>query len=172
HSAAAGCTLRAGAWDAFSDAMIKDIEECCSSEDFGPTLAIDCELSEANLTVNFIQSLSLLEPFGAGNPEPKFLLRNQELTLLKKVGEDGRHLQCRIGYAKAIGFGLGELAERIPDRCDVVGRLGVDTWNGVERVQIFIEDMAPADQVLNATRKQKLKQDLRAGAMEYKETSG
>ena len=167
HSAAAGCTLRAGAWDAFSDAMIKDIEECCSSEDFGPTLAIDCELSEADLTVNFVQSLSLLEPFGAGNPEPKFLLRNQELSSLKQVGEEGRHLQCRIGSTKAIGFGLGELAEKIPDRCDIVGRLGIDTWNGFEKVQIFIEDMAPADQVLNATRKQKLKQDLRAGAMEY-----
>lgn len=141
HREAAGCTLKSGAWDAFSDAMLNDIEEYCGNDDFGPTLAIDCELTEADLHLNLVRSLSLLEPFGAGNPEPKFLLRHQELSFVKQVG-DGRHLQCLIGATKAIGFGLGALMERVPDRCDIVLRLGVDTWNGVERVQVFIEDIA------------------------------
>ena len=105
---------------------------------------IDAELSPNDLSLDLVRSISQLEPFGAGNPEPKFLLRSQEMQSLRQVGTEGAHLQCKMGSFKAIGFGLGELCDRLPDRCDVVCRLGVDTWNGQERVQLFIEDMAPA----------------------------
>ena len=144
HREAGGCTLRGDQWALFQSALLQDIALQCKDVDFAPTMMIDAELSPNDLSLDLVRSISQLEPFGAGNPEPKFLLRSQEMQSLRQVGTEGAHLQCKMGSFKAIGFGLGELCDRLPDRCDVVCRLGVDTWNGQERVQLFIEDMAPA----------------------------
>ncbi|HLC76434.1 MAG TPA: DHH family phosphoesterase [Candidatus Peribacterales bacterium] len=144
HREAGGCTLHADHWDAFKAAMEQDIVEQCGGRDFAPVVEIDAEINTENLSLSLVQSLSALEPYGAANPEPKFLLRMQEAESLRQVGSDGQHLQCVFGGVKAIGFGLGRFVQSFPDRCDIVCRLGVDTWNGHEKVQLFLEDIAKA----------------------------
>jgi len=75
---------------------------------------------------------------------------------VRQVGAGGRHLQCSIGGIKAIGFGLGDLAQRLPDRCDVVCTLEIDSWNGYEKAQLMLIDIAesqksPMDSVDRST---------------------
>ena len=89
-----------------------------------------------------VREISLLEPFGEQNPEPRFLLKNQEINQKRQVGAERTHLQCRIGNAKGIGFGLGSLLPSLPNKVDVVCRVGVNTWGGSEQVQLFVEDLA------------------------------
>lgn len=142
HAEAAGCTLKTSSWEKFTEAAIKDINVQIPDHDFAPTVQIDVELEGDALTLDLIKSLRSLEPFGAGNPEPSFLLKNQTVQWAKAVGGDGAHLQCSIGGRKAIGFRLGHLLDNLPDCVDVVCRLGIDTWSGAERVQIVVEDFA------------------------------
>lgn len=141
HAQAAGCTLKQNSWDAFARAMKEDMKAKCAGRDLAPSMRIDAVLDPAMLTTDFVRSLSLLEPFGAGNPEPRFLLQNQPLKNVRRVGKDKSHLQCIVGGAKAIGFGLGELENRLSTHADIVCRLGIDAWNCKESVQLFIEDI-------------------------------
>ena len=142
HAEAAGCTLKNSSWEKFTQAMLTDIKTKIPDHDFAPTVQIDVELESEALTLDLVKSLKLLEPFGAGNPEPSFLLKNQKIDWAKQVGGEGDHLQCSIGGKKAIGFRLGHLLDNLPDQVDVVCRLGIDTWGGMEKVQIVVEDFA------------------------------
>jgi len=142
HREAAGCTLKNSSWENFTEAMLHDIKKQIPDHDFAPSLQVDVELEGDALTLDLVKSLKLLEPFGAGNLEPFFLLRNQKIGWAKQVGSDGAHLQCSIGSRKAIGFRLGHLLDNLPDQVDVVCRLGIDTWGGAEKVQIVVEDFA------------------------------
>jgi hypothetical protein len=80
-----------------------------------------------------------------------FLLPKKKISDLRTVGADNRHLQCRVGGIKGIGFGLGSLMPVMGDNTevDVACRIGVNEWNGRREVQVFIEDIRMAD---DATR--------------------
>ena len=142
HAEAAGCTVEKSNWIKFTDAIKNDADERLEKYDLVPSLEINAEISLEDLSLNFVKDLQKLEPFGNGNPEPKFLLRNQTISGIRCVGQENDHLQCFIGRIKVIGFGLGHLASKIPSRCDVVCKLGIDNWNEESRVQIFLEDIA------------------------------
>jgi len=144
HRAAGGCTLEKKNWEAFQKAIQDDAAKQLEGMELSPTLKVDAVLDEKDLTLSAVQSLQKLEPFGEGNPEPRFLIHNQELSQARCVGADGEHLQCTIGKVKSVGFRLGHLESELPERADVVVRVGIDTWGKREQVQLFIEDLAQA----------------------------
>ncbi len=148
HAQAGGCTLHFSRWEEFREMMEQDIAEQCPHHDFSPMMTIDAILDPRDLSPDFVGSITLLEPFGAANPEPRFLLKNQELQSLRQVGGEGRHLQCSVLNTKAIGFGLGELYDHIPEQCDLVCRVGLDAWSGEQKVQLFIEDVMEVEKAV------------------------
>lgn len=142
HAAAAGCRASRVHWAAFADVLRCDAENELKTMDLVPSINIDLALSAEDISLELIHNLSKLEPFGAGNPEPRFLLKNQMISGMRTVGKEDQHLQCFVSGIKSVGFGLGNLLPSISDQIDVVCRLGVDKWDGTERVQVFVEDMA------------------------------
>jgi len=142
HALAAGCTLEKEKWNDVTKLLQEDAQSVLNLQNLLPTLTIDAVIDRSDLTLPFGQSLSLLEPYGAGNKEPLFLLRGQKLSGARSVGKEARHLQCFLGGVKAVGFGLGTLLPSLPEEADIVCRLGINTWNGRGEVQIFIEDIA------------------------------
>ena len=150
HAQAAGCTFALEHFATLRDRLIADIRTHVEEEHLVPTIAIDAMLDAKDLTLQFCEKLSLLEPFGQGNPEPLFLLRNVTLQDTRPCGKDQTHLQARICGVKAIGFGMGHLAQRT-EPTDVVCRIGIDAWNGRKEPQIFIQDMS------NVAKEAKLK---------------
>lgn len=143
HAQAAGCTFLAADAARLREALCAVLtERGLDAHTLTPVLTIDAELPPSSVNAHFVRSLSSLEPFGAGNDEPVFLLRAQTIADLRAVGSDATHLQCRIGQIKAIGFGLGAYAETLgSERVDVACRVGMNAWNGKESVQLFIEDI-------------------------------
>lgn len=147
HAQAAGCTMKTEHVDAVRTALNASLKRSGVTEDtLRPLLSVDGIITPVALGMGFIKQLESLAPFGAGNEEPVFLLRAQTVTDLRTVGSDNSHLQCRIGSVKAIGFGLGSLTDHInaSETYDIACRLGVNTWNGRESVQLFIEDVRVA----------------------------
>lgn len=142
HAAAAGCTLQKTSWGIFIEALRRDATSRCEGKDFAPEIMVDAILDGEDVTLAEISALAALEPYGAGNPEPRFLLQNQTIGFARCVGSSESHLQCTIGGKKAIGFGLGHLHESLPDHADILCKLGIDRWNGNTRVQLFVEDIA------------------------------
>ena len=78
------------------DAFIRAINDYASTVEMPvPELELDCKLNPAQLSVTLADQLSLLEPFGAGNPTPLFGLYNMTLTDIHEVG-GGKHLRLTL----------------------------------------------------------------------------
>ena len=56
------------------------------------SLKIDCKLSPFYLTLDLINNLSSLEPYGTDNTQPIFALYNLTVTNISAIG-DGKHLK-------------------------------------------------------------------------------
>ena len=111
-----------------------------------PILKIDAQISLDEINKDMVQSLKQLEPFGEGNKMPIFSFRNLKIDSIRALSE-GKHLKLTLKDSKnivnAIGFNLGELSSdyRIGDKVDVVGNLEINSFNGVDNIQINIKDI-------------------------------
>jgi single-stranded-DNA-specific exonuclease len=102
---------------------------------------------------DLIRHIERLAPFGAGNPEPRFMLSGVRLTHAEVVRNS--HLRCTLadpldtGRLRAIAFRtagtpLGQfLAETRGIPIHVAGHLRRDSWLGGDAVQFSIDDAAP-----------------------------
>lgn len=143
HMQAAGCSFAVENLDELRRRLNQAMtERGFSLAELQPTVAIDTEISTQHLSLTFAKSLQRLEPFGQSNDHPLFLLKDVELTAVRCVGSDGKHLQARILGTKVIGFGLGGLAEELEtsEKVDVVFSLSCNQWNGREDCQVVLED--------------------------------
>jgi single-stranded-DNA-specific exonuclease len=118
-----------------------------------PTLSIDATLSARGATVELAKLLDRVGPYGAGHAEPRFAFMTAQVIRPELVGT--AHVRCLLGdiaggRLKAIAFRSAEtdlgrtlLAAR-DTPMHVAGRLQIDRWNGNERVQLIIDDIARA----------------------------
>lgn len=141
HAQAAGCTFPRAHTDALRTILSSHVLENIPEEELQPSVRIDAALEKDDLSLSLAQALDALEPFGQGNPEPRFLLEGATIDSARCVGAAGNHLHCRIGAASGIGFRLGHLLEHAAEPLDIVFRLTVDTWNGLRRAKAVIEDL-------------------------------
>ena len=104
--------------------------------------------------MNLLEKISLLEPYGEGNSEPTFVV--QDVLLLKTIRTKNGHIICKFtgkggGYLDAVFF-RGEntptgdvlLANQPNQHYHVAGQLRLDTWNGQNKVQLIVSDVALA----------------------------
>lgn len=147
HAMAGGFTVERTHFETFRSFLNDQARTFMAS--YQPTLTIDAELSLRGATLNLLQELESLEPFGAGNPQPYFCFRRVMVRLARPVGEG--HLQCileedRGSSLRAIAFRCqGTPLGRLLSCCDrrpisVVGTLGKNTWQNRSSVQMIIED--------------------------------
>lgn len=141
HAQAAGAVFPLERAVELFDALEEDAATRLSAQALVPSISIDAELSPSAVTRELCTHVQDLEPFGQGNPEPQFLIRNVRITQARRCGADGRHLQGSIGQTKLIGFGLGPLIDQARTELDVVCRIGLDSWNGREAPQLFLQDL-------------------------------
>ena len=99
-----------------------------------------------NLNIDNVKSLNLLEPYGEANKMPLFLFKNLKINSIRALSE-GKHLKLTLKednfMVNAIGFNMGELTEKylLDDRVDIVGNLDINSYKGMESIQILIKDM-------------------------------
>ncbi|MCA9370424.1 MAG: hypothetical protein KC680_00500, partial [Candidatus Peregrinibacteria bacterium] len=140
HAQAAGCTFARQNFDAIVATLSADIRTHVSLDSLVPTIDIDEELSPADITLAFIASLNRLEPFGQGNPEPLFVIRNVSLIQTRTCGQENTHLTGTIHGIKCVGFTFGQFAG-MRDHVDIVARLDRSEWNGKTEPQLVIVDI-------------------------------
>ncbi len=141
HAQAAGCSFKAEHIDSVREQLCVDVRERCSSDELYPTSYYDIVLLPSAITLDTVRALKSLEPFGPGNPEPRFILPNAELSFLRTVGSDQSHLQAKLGMLPVIGFGLAHTIPSIKGPVDLLVRLGENTWNERTTPQLILEDI-------------------------------
>ena len=115
-----------------------------------PVIDIDATLDAAGASIELADCLEKLEPFGAGNSEPKLMLKNVKVVKPGLVGVG--HVRCVLtsdngGNLKAMAFRSADneigqaLLKSRGEAFDVVGVLRKDTWGGRNSVQFIIDDV-------------------------------
>jgi len=123
-----------------------------------PILNLDAEIKLDDVNKEMVDSLKELEPFGEANKMPIFAFRNLKIDSIRSLS-DGKHLRLSVKDNKniinAIGFNMGALADtyRIGDRVDIAGNLEINSFNGVDSIQINIKDIMKSLWYLNITTK-------------------
>ena len=93
-----------------------------------------------------VESIKQLEPFGEANKMPIFAFKNLKIDSIRALS-GGKHLKLTLknnnNIINAIGFNIGHLAEEylIGDKVDVAGVLEINTFGGVDNLQINIKDI-------------------------------
>lgn len=110
------------------------------------TVTLDCKLNPAALSVSMAQSLTQLEPFGNGNPQPVFGLFNMELSNVTPVGGGG-HLRLTLekngAVITAMRFNIKpeELPYHIGDKIDLAVQLEAREFRGQPSLTVIVRDM-------------------------------
>ena len=145
HSMAIGLSLKTNNFESFKKAIIEYAKNK-NIEDLVPELLIDEEIDSNSISISELDKISLLEPFGESNNMPVVLYKNLKIISIRTLS-DGKHLKLSLldgnNYIDAIGFSMGELAEKyqIGDKVDVVGNISVNRFKDLENVQITLKDI-------------------------------
>ena len=145
HSMAIGINVKKDDFEKFRN-KLENIAEEKNIREIVPILKVDAQIYLDDINKEMVGSLKELEPYGEANKMPIFVFRNLKIDSIRALSE-GKHLKLTLkdnkNIVNAIGFNLGELANeyRIGDKVDVAGNLEINTFNGVENIQINIKDI-------------------------------
>lgn len=155
HAMAGGVKLKQENLEAFRACLNAYAEEVFKKEEpCAPAMEIDGALRLAEATLPTIECLMQFEPFGRGNPHPRFLLEGVKLTAPPRpVGSTGAHLQLQFVQegtaARGIAFKAGPLMAfnefYVGMALDLVVEPRIDHFNGRSKVDFIIVDMARSD---------------------------
>ncbi|HIT71997.1 MAG TPA: single-stranded-DNA-specific exonuclease RecJ [Candidatus Scatovivens faecipullorum] len=145
HEMAVGLSLKKSNFQKFRQ-KFEQIARDNHTEDLVSVIKIDKEINLKDINLENVKQLKLLEPFGEANKTPIFIYKNLKIDSIRALSE-GKHLKLTLKdgntIINAIGFNMGEYSEEflIGDKIDVIGLLEINTFNGVENVQINMKDL-------------------------------
>jgi single-stranded-DNA-specific exonuclease len=153
HAMAAGFSLHADKlerWNAFLSAQFAGLDTMVAA---ASDLDLDAIVSPSGATVELVDDIARAGPFGAASPEPHFIVPDVAVGFADMVGGD----HVRLGLVGADGARLNAIAFRCGStalgqgllgargrKIHAAGRLKIDEWQGRTRVQLQLEDAAPA----------------------------
>ena len=146
HEMAAGLSVREDKLDDFRRNFSKYVLETTSPEDRSPRIHVDAEIDFDQLSLEFLDSYELLQPFGSKNEQPLFMSKQVWLTEApRRLKNQHLKLFMRQGVMEhdAIFFGGGE--RDLPDPpWDVAFTIDRNTFRGVTSLQVVIRDIRAA----------------------------
>lgn len=150
HALAAGFSIKEENIPAFRAKMQELVRTDTGGEEMVSTLQIDGEIENtALLTVEQVDALAMLEPYGAGNPKPVFSLSGVTVTCMSDVG-GGRHLKMRASRdgrtVDLIFFSVTRAKSGlvVGDKADVAFYPQINEYRGSRTVQLHLVDLRPS----------------------------
>lgn len=158
HSKAAGFTIDLAKLDDFILHMQTYAQEHLSEEDLIPIYQVETVLTPQDVTIDFIKELSLLEPFGMGNPKPQFVCQNLLVTKAMKMGRENNHLRFNFNYNNmqysAVGWHMADFADNIIDKyVDILFQPELNNWNDRTYLQFKLNDLRLSDHKISYLEK-------------------
>jgi single-stranded-DNA-specific exonuclease len=153
HAMAAGFSLARSAVDDFRAFLADRLAAELADRPAVPALYLDGAVTPEAATEELIGLLDKAGPYGAGNPEPRFVLARARLSYVAPAGE--KHLRCTVagergGKLAAIAFrafdgGMGAAMMAHDGKSfHLAGRLRLNHWQGRVTPQLQIDDAALA----------------------------
>ena len=150
HELAAGFTIPEENIDAFRSRINRYVRSVSGGELPVSSLELDAAIvCPAELTLEQVEDLSQLEPYGAGNARPAFALLGATVDVIQPVGQ-GKHLKLRLSKGtsrfEAIFFAMTEEDCGISagSRVDAAFYLQANTFRGNTTLQLQLIDLRPS----------------------------
>ncbi len=151
HKMAGGFSINVNNIETFKEFLINKYNNLCIRNDDFKNLYLDSLILPTALNDEFYKNIEVLSPFGAGNPEPKFLIEDVKLVNSNIVAN--QHIKA-IFYSKsntavkAIAFNsVGTILESYliknnKSTMNIVGTLISNNWNGKSNIEFVINDIS------------------------------
>ena len=146
HALAAGLSIEEGNVDSFRTKLNEYIGNAKKNVGAVPLLDVDAEISSADISEKTADSISLLEPYGAGNLSPLFVLKNVTVSEIVSISS-GKHTKMTVEkdgrFTSAVLFGTNLITEGfgVGDCIDIVGGIDINEFRGTRTPQLIVKDV-------------------------------
>ena len=150
HELAAGLTIRRDQLDSFAEKLNEYISKEVVQKTSYESITADCELNSDDVCEAIVSSFSSLEPFGCGNPEPLFCIKNCRIISMLPLSE-GKHTKVALennnNRLSAVMFGINLTKEGFTanDMVDILFNMDINEYRGFRSVQMRIKDIDYSD---------------------------
>lgn len=147
HKMAAGLSFSADktSFDTVKKALCETVKEYTAQKELKPFVKIDLILEPQDITVDLVEEVSKLEPFGACNPSPIFEVNDLQVKQKRLMGSDKSHLRLTVGVDAyeftSIWWQKGDISLNKGDNLDLAFHPQINEYNGETSVQLIIDDI-------------------------------
>jgi single-stranded-DNA-specific exonuclease len=151
HAAAAGLEVDRDRIPAFAEAFEEAVREQVGETQPESMLHLDGEARPEEFTLDVVEQVRRLAPFGAGNPEPRFALRGAQVAGRPRLmGATSDHLSFAVkvptGAIRVIAFRQAAshdlVASGVP--LDLAVTPTVNEWRGTRTAELQASEIRPA----------------------------
>jgi single-stranded-DNA-specific exonuclease len=145
HAAAAGFRIRRSRIAPFRERFEEEVRSRITAEAFVPVITLDAETSFGALSLDAVEELEKLEPFGMGNPTPAFLSTGISVIDIHPLGRSGEHLKLQLEQGgKKLAAKAWRQAEALAhlapgQRIDLAYKPEVNNWKGRKSVELIVK---------------------------------
>lgn len=144
HKMAAGLSMESDAVESFR-CGINDAAKYVNPKDFIPHNDIVGELEHEMINFQLLELLERFEPYGEGNPRPRFLIREADVVTVKLFGSDQSHSRVELRPSRLSPKTLELIAFRRTLECPQSKKMSCsytvnkNEWNGRVSLQLMVE---------------------------------
>jgi len=151
HKMAAGFTINMNKIEEFKEFVFRKYKSINISIEEKKNYYFDAEIAPSAVNIEFFHKINVLAPFGSGNSEPRFLIKDVKLVNSKIVGK--KHIKTVFVGSdsttlNAISFNTVEteigsyLLKKNIKPFDIAGKLSLNEYRGQRNVQFIIDDIS------------------------------
>lgn len=143
HAKAAGLSILSNKVDEFEEAVVSMAKEKLTEDDFVKKIEVDARVFPKELSIEFIESLKELEPFGEMFPKPILMLDDFRVQSIFFMGKEKNHLKLTgSNGVSVIAWGGRDMYESkgTPSTLRMLGYPELNVYNGKTTVQFMIQD--------------------------------
>lgn len=151
HPMAVGVSVREGKVDEFRERLAKTINERYGEDfDFSPKVKVNLTLNSEDVGLELLDELELIHPFGEGNKEPIFALKNVQLAKEPEPFGVGQNFRFQIpllsgGWINGVAWRFAQNIPPVGKPIDLAIKLGWNRWNRRKSPQATLIDWTFSD---------------------------
>ena len=160
HELAAGLTIKRANLEEFRRKINEYAKNHLSEDVFRICIDADLVIRMKNVTMELAKEILLLEPFGAGNLAPVFMMRDVTVKKITSIGA-GKHARLLLEQdgicmtALYFGVAIEELGFTVGDVIDVLFHVDINDYKNVQSVQMILQDTRIAERYSDEFDRQK-----------------
>ncbi len=151
HKMAGGFSIKVENIEKFKNFIFRKFKNINEDLTTQKPLLLDSVISPSAVNMDFYNKIALLQPFGSGNPEPRFMIENLNTINGKVVGD--KHVKSVLigedgSTIKSIAFNATDndlgayLLKKNKKTFNIAGKLSLNEWRGQSNVEFIIDDIS------------------------------